>query len=201
MICPVCGETIPDNSTECFICGESTTRQMSYNYSSAVNNMATMRYEDQLKKDKDKKKLVTLISVATFILVVFVALIKLGIFENKDGVYSVQDTQELWNKIMQAEGIEGDFSGVDVKMEMTINGRECTMHTGITYMGMDLADENWHGKVSFFGSKVTINWDDDTNLGWGVAKYDSKNKAITFELDSEDAEFYGVSDMQFVKNQ
>ena len=45
--------------------------------------------------------------------------------------------------------------------------------------------------------EFSFKWDDKT--GMGMAKYDKSKKSITFDLDREDADFYGMENLVFVK--
>ena len=228
MICPFCGGEIPEESTECFICGEIIMKKVSEenlgkgitiipntekkddqpqtaritynNYGTTGNYTTSESYDDtSYTSKKDNKTLKILIGVlAASIIFAVVMFAKLGFFDNKDGKYSVQNLDEIFNKLLVAEGQQAiDLEGVELETSITIDGSNCTFKAGVYYEGTVVGEEEFHGTVKFNGTRVTIDWEDRS--GMGVAKYNSKDKSLTFNLDSDDAEFYGMDNLIFVK--
>ena len=120
-----------------------------------------------------------------------------GMFASKDGVYNVQNMDEVLDRIVRAEGEQIDTSLIGVEASITIEGKNLSYRTAVTFQGEVYSENIWHGEVSFSGKNVNIKWDDRSGMGYAV--YSSKDKSITFNLDSEDAAFYGVERLVFVR--
>ena len=207
MICPFCGADIPDGSKECFVCGEIIMRKEP---SSSLGQGITIipnssKDEAQgsgssngyIPEAKSKSKLPVLFAAIALAVLALVLCISFGVFANRDGKYTVQNLDEVFRKIMEANGEQMDLTGVDMETYITIDGKDCVFYTNVTYEGTVVSETEYHGTVSFSGNKINFKWDDKT--GMGMAKYDKSKKSITFDLDREDADFYGMENLVFVK--
>lgn len=224
MICPFCGGELPDNSTECFICGEMIMKQvpedalgkgitiisnnqnsgenpqtsgMPYSYGTAVNNSHAVDYDYSGRSSKNNSKMILLLSAAALILVAVIACVKFGLFENKDGVYSVQNLDEVFQKILTSQGLDADLESVNLETSITINGKECKFRAAVYYDGQVIGEEEHIGTVEFRGTKGIFEWEDKS--GMGVAEYNRKDKSLTFPVEGSDAELYGMDSLVFVR--
>lgn len=225
MICPFCGGEIPENSTECFICGElimkqvpetslgkgitiipssgqkndsSQASQMSYNYGSPRDYSASRSYDEPtIVSKKSNKTAAILLAALALILIAIVACAKIGIFDNKDGVYNVQNLDDVYRNILNAEGLSADLDSVDIETAIIVDGSNCTFRNAVYYQGELIVEQEWHGTIKFSGTKVSIDW--ENKAGMGMAKYNGKDKSLTFDLSGEDASLYGMENLVFVK--
>ena len=223
MICPFCGADIPDGSKECFVCGEIIMRKepssslgqgitiipnsskdeaqgsgSSNGYISSYDYNGTQSYSDPYTPAaKSKSKLPVIFAAIALAVLALVLCISFGVFANRDGKYTVQNLDEVFRKIMEANGEQTDLTGVGMETYITIDGKDCVFYTKVTYEGTVVSETEYHGTVSFSGNKINFKWDDRT--GMGMAKYDKSKKSITFDLDREDADFYGMENLVFVK--
>ncbi len=223
MICPFCGGEIPDNSTECFICGEFIMKQvpenslgkgitilsdpansspqasqMSYSYGSTRDYSASHNYnEPTIIPKKSNKTAAVLIAALALIVVAIVACVKFGIFDNKDGVYNVQNLDEVVQKILASEGLNPDMDSVEFETAIIVDGSNCTFRNVVYYQGQVVTEQEFYGTIKFSGTKVSIDW--ENRSGMGTAEYSSKDKSLTFDLNSDDAALYGMENLVFVK--
>ena len=207
MICPFCGADIPDGSKECFICGEVImSREPSGSLGQGITIIPNSSKDEAqgsgssngyIPEAKSKSKLPVLFAAIALAVLALVLCISFGVFANRDGKYTVQNLDEVFRKIMEANGEQMDLTGVDMETYITIDGKDCVFYTKVTYEGTVVSETEYHGTVSFSGNKINFKWDDRT--GMGMAKYDKSKKSITFDLDREDADFYGMENLVFVK--
>jgi hypothetical protein len=225
MICPFCGGEIPEGSKECFICGEyifqkepesSLGRGITIIPNSNAENdktqgpggsqyMSPMDYSvsqdygavDYSSKSSDGKRLGLLIAFLAVVVIAIIAVVKSGAFASKDGVYNVQNLDEVFDKIIAAEGETIDTSLIGIEASMTIDGKNVSFRTAVLFQGEVYSENIWHGEITFSGKNVSIKWDDRS--GMGVATYNSKDKSITFDLEPEDAAYYGLESLVFVR--
>ena len=223
MICPFCGGEIPDNSSECFICGELIMKQvpegslgkgitilsdptnssaqaskMPYSYGSPRDYSASRNYDEPtIVPKKSNKTAAVLIAALALIVIAIVACAKFGIFDNKDGVYNVQNLDEVVQKVLAAEGLNMDIDSVEFETAIIVDGNNCTFRNAVYYQGEMVTEQEFYGTIKFSGTKVSIDWENKS--GMGTATYSSKDKSLTFDLNNEDAALYGMENLVFVK--
>ena len=227
MICPFCGGELPEGSKECFICGEHIFRKdtetllgtgitiipnsneendksqdtggsmyyttpMDYPVSS---DYGTTDYSSKTIKNRRIGTLILFLAIVAATAVII--LLTSGVFASKDGVYNAQNLDEVFDKIMAAEGEAIDKSLISIEASMTIDGKNLSFRTAVIFQGEVYSENIWHGEVTFSGKNVSIKWDDRS--GMGTATYSSKDKSINFALEPEDAAFYGLESLVFVR--
>ncbi len=227
MICPFCGGELPEGSKECFICGEHIFRRdtetllgtgitiipnsneendksqdtggsmyyttpMDYPVSS---DYGTTDYSSKTIKNRRIGTLILFLAIVAATAVII--LLTSGVFASKDGVYNATNLDKTLEKILAAEGENIDTSLIGIEASMTVEGKKVSFRTAVTLEGEVFSEDVWTGKISFKGKDVRINWDDKSGMGY--ATYSRKDKSITFDLGPEDAAFYGVENLVFVR--
>jgi hypothetical protein len=211
MICPSCGNEIPDDSKSCFICGEELKKAASYGRSPyGAMPAGNSYYQDrdvfpnapmpQPQRQTDKKAVAIIFGgiIALLIFATVIFLYRTGFFINKDGVYRSDDLKEAFNKMMANEGYGNDpmLNRIDYDCTLTIEGSKVTMHLGATMDGVSIYDRSMEGKISFFGTHATLSY--NGRRGESV-DYDPVNQTISFNIEDSDAAAIGLDRFTFKK--